>query len=67
MNKSELRPGDLVEVIDDIFEGFYERTFIGKIGLVLRNRSSDTGQDMWQVLIEEQILDFHTLDLKVLK
>lgn len=62
-----LQPGMLVEVVEAADQGYFTKTLIGKIGLVIKNISAKSSPNIWEVLIEEKTFNLHALDLKVLE
>lgn len=62
-----LQPGMLVEVIEAADQGYFTKTLVGKIGLVVKNIKTKGSQNIWEVLIEEKTFNLHALDLKVLE
>ena len=62
-----LQPGMLVEVVQAADQGYYTKTLVGKVGLVVQNIKTNSSQNIWEVLIEEKTFNLHALDLKVLE
>lgn len=62
-----LQSGMLVEVIEAADQGYFTKTLVGKIGLVVKNIKTKGSQNIWEVLIEEKTFNLHALDLKVLE
>ena len=62
-----LQPGMLVEVVEAADQGYYTKTLVGKIGLVVKNITARSSPNIWEVLIEEKTFNLHALDLKVLE
>lgn len=62
-----LQPGMLVEVVEVADQGYYEKTLVGKVGIVIKNTQAKSSPNIWEVLIEEKIFNLHSLDLKVIE
>lgn len=62
-----LQSGMLVEVIEAADQGYFTKTLVGKIGLVVKNIKTNSSTNIWEVLIEEKTYNVHALDLKVLE
>lgn len=62
-----LQPGMLVEVIEAADQGYFTKTLVGKIGLVVKNIKTKGSPNIWEVFIEEKTFNLHALDLKVLE
>lgn len=64
---SVIKPGDLVEVIEAPDQSYYVKTLVGQIGLVIVNVDTASSKNIWKILIKDQYLNFHCLDLKVVE
>ena len=62
-----LQPGILVEVIEAADQGYFTKTLVGKIGLVVKNIKAKSSPNVWEVLVEGKTFNLHALDLKVLE
>lgn len=65
MAKAEVSPGDLVRIVYMPDQGAYERSFIGKFGIVIENVTTRSSPNIWKVLIEDRCINFHVFDLEV--
>ena len=65
MTKAEVSPGDLVRIVYMPDQSAYERSFIGKIGIVIENVTTRSSPNIWKVLIEDRCINFHVFDLEV--
>lgn len=65
MAKAEVVPGDLVKIVYMPDQSAYERSFIGKLGIVIENVPARSSPNIWKVLIEDRCINFHVFDLEV--
>lgn len=65
--KDELKSGDLVKIIYMPDQSAYERSFIGKLGIVIENVAASSSPNIWKVLIEDRCINFHLFDLEVVQ
>ena len=65
--KDELKSGDLVKIIYMPDQSAYERSFIGKLGIVIENVAASSSTNIWKVLIEDRCINFHLFDLEVVQ
>ena len=62
-----MKAGDLVKIIYMPDQSAYERSFIGKLGIVIENVAARSSPNIWKVLIEDRCINFHLFDLEVVQ
>jgi hypothetical protein len=62
-----IKPGDLVEIISAPDQSLYERSFCGKLGIVIENIYAKSSPNIWRVFVEDRFVHLHMLDLKVVQ
>ena len=67
MAKAEVAPGDLVKIVYMPDQSAYERSFIGKLGIVIENVPAKYSPNIWKILIDDRCYDFHLFDLEVVQ
>ena len=66
-NKRSFNIGDLVEVIDVSDQGYFVKTLVGRVGMIIEHVPAKSYQNIWKVLFAEQAYNLHALDLMVVK
>jgi hypothetical protein len=62
-----IKPGDLVEIIPAMDQSLYERSFCGKLGVVIENVYGNSSPNVWRIFVEDRFVHLHKLDLKVVQ
>jgi len=61
---NNFKPGDLVLIMDVPDQSRYIKSFAGKYGLVLEHVQTNSSKNIWNVLVQDTTVNFHSLDLK---
>lgn len=62
-----IKPGDLVEIILAPEQSLYQRSFFGKLGIVVENVSAQSSPNIWKIFVEDQCVYMHKLNFKVVQ